>query len=76
MASEKLEKCQTEQVFAHVATYGSYINGFTYTPAPPSGHANVCLCVLMDTPESLAELWSVMRLGRPGTACVVRYQTA
>lgn len=30
----------------------------------------------LHTPESLAELWSVMRLGRPGTACVVRYQTA
>lgn len=27
-------------------------------------------------PESLAEPWSVMRLGSPGTGCVVRYQTA
>lgn len=27
-------------------------------------------------PESLAEPWSAMTLGRPGTGCVVRYQTA
>lgn len=27
-------------------------------------------------PESLAELWSWMRLGRPGTGWVVRYHTA
>lgn len=37
---------------------------------------NVCMCVLTDPPESLAEPWSLTRLGRPGTACVVRYQTA
>lgn len=30
----------------------------------------------LDPPESLAEPWSVTRLGRPGTAWVVRYQTA
>lgn len=30
----------------------------------------------VDPPESLAEPWSATRLGRPGTAWVVRYQTA
>lgn len=39
-------------------------------------HKNVSMCVLTDPPESLAEPWSFTRLGRPGTACVVRYQTA
>lgn len=33
-----------------------------------------CVCVCVSSPES--ELWSVRRLGRPGTAWVVRYHTA
>lgn len=75
MAQQKLEKQQCI-MRTFVLTWQLGTDGFTYTPAAPPGHANVCMNVLTDTPESLAEPWSVMRLGRPGIACVVRYQTA
>lgn len=69
----QVEKLNKKLLKGHVFFCGNFTK---HTGDNTTGGANVCMRALKDTPESLAEPWSVMRLGRPGTACVVRYQTA